>query len=175
MQDQSYHFVSQGLSLYKVEWFLVVHLLWTSWLRTQEQETTKLTQRAMLKPSSGAYFLLNFIKRHYTALGFFSVIITTTCSLWLRGGFLPTLGLPNTALAWLLGRFTQNLSAFRREVNDSMKNSTYGVNSNDMMSWRLVRRLSLAWAREVNFSDGKTKGHFWSLLVPGARLQEEGV
>uniref|UniRef100_A0A670ZFU8 Exportin 7 n=2 Tax=Pseudonaja textilis TaxID=8673 RepID=A0A670ZFU8_PSETE len=31
-------------------------------------------------------------------------------------------------------RFTQNLSAFRREVNDSMKNSTYGVNSNDMMS-----------------------------------------
>ncbi|KAI3362505.1 hypothetical protein L3Q82_012795, partial [Scortum barcoo] len=31
-------------------------------------------------------------------------------------------------------RFTQNLSVFRREVNDSMKNSTYGVNSNDMMS-----------------------------------------
>ncbi|XP_053856449.1 exportin-7 [Vidua macroura] len=31
-------------------------------------------------------------------------------------------------------RFTQNLSAFRREVNDSMKNSSYGVNSNDMMS-----------------------------------------
>ncbi|KAL7981295.1 hypothetical protein Chor_002191 [Crotalus horridus] len=31
-------------------------------------------------------------------------------------------------------RFTQNLSAFRREVNDSMKNSIYGVNSNDMMS-----------------------------------------
>uniref|UniRef100_A0A5F9C4G4 Exportin 7 n=1 Tax=Oryctolagus cuniculus TaxID=9986 RepID=A0A5F9C4G4_RABIT len=31
-------------------------------------------------------------------------------------------------------RFTQNLSAFRREVNDSMKSSTYGVNSNDMMS-----------------------------------------
>ncbi|XP_030057838.1 exportin-7 isoform X3 [Microcaecilia unicolor] len=31
-------------------------------------------------------------------------------------------------------RFTQNLSAFRREVNDSMKNSTCGVNSNDMMS-----------------------------------------
>lgn len=36
-----------------------------------------------------------------------------------------------------LCRFTQNLSAFRREVNDSMKNSTYGVNSNDMMSWQL--------------------------------------
>uniref|UniRef100_A0A8D2MR41 Exportin-7/Ran-binding protein 17 TPR repeats domain-containing protein n=1 Tax=Zonotrichia albicollis TaxID=44394 RepID=A0A8D2MR41_ZONAL len=33
-----------------------------------------------------------------------------------------------------LPRFTQNLSAFRREVNDSMKNSSYGVNSNDMMS-----------------------------------------
>uniref|UniRef100_A0A8C9RVU6 Exportin 7 n=1 Tax=Scleropages formosus TaxID=113540 RepID=A0A8C9RVU6_SCLFO len=31
-------------------------------------------------------------------------------------------------------RFTQNLSVFRREVNDSMKNSTYGMNSNDMMS-----------------------------------------
>uniref|UniRef100_A0A674BTV4 Exportin 7 n=1 Tax=Salmo trutta TaxID=8032 RepID=A0A674BTV4_SALTR len=31
-------------------------------------------------------------------------------------------------------RFTQNLSVFRREVNDSMKNSSYGVNSNDMMS-----------------------------------------
>ncbi|XP_078521642.1 exportin-7 [Lissotriton helveticus] len=31
-------------------------------------------------------------------------------------------------------RFTQNLSAFRREVNDSMKNSACGVNSNDMMS-----------------------------------------
>ncbi|KAJ8260590.1 hypothetical protein COCON_G00163130 [Conger conger] len=31
-------------------------------------------------------------------------------------------------------RFTQNLSVFRREVNDSMKNSTYGVNSNEMMS-----------------------------------------
>uniref|UniRef100_A0A8C2K0D7 Exportin 7 n=1 Tax=Cyprinus carpio TaxID=7962 RepID=A0A8C2K0D7_CYPCA len=31
-------------------------------------------------------------------------------------------------------RFTQNLSVFRREVNDSMKNSTYWVNSNDMMS-----------------------------------------
>ncbi|KAF3848418.1 hypothetical protein F7725_014915 [Dissostichus mawsoni] len=28
----------------------------------------------------------------------------------------------------------KNLSVFRREVNDSMKNSTYGVNSNDMMS-----------------------------------------
>ncbi|KAF4108264.1 hypothetical protein G5714_011023 [Onychostoma macrolepis] len=26
-------------------------------------------------------------------------------------------------------RFTQNLSVFRREVNDSMKNSTYGVTS----------------------------------------------
>ncbi|KAM9539422.1 exportin-7 isoform 1-T1 [Salvelinus alpinus] len=31
-------------------------------------------------------------------------------------------------------RFTQNLSVFRREVNDSMKNSSYGVNTNDMMS-----------------------------------------
>ncbi|XP_073413217.1 exportin-7 isoform X3 [Dendrobates tinctorius] len=31
-------------------------------------------------------------------------------------------------------RFTQNLSAFRREVNDSMKNSTCGPNSNEMMS-----------------------------------------
>uniref|UniRef100_A0A2K5NWS3 Exportin 7 n=1 Tax=Cercocebus atys TaxID=9531 RepID=A0A2K5NWS3_CERAT len=31
-------------------------------------------------------------------------------------------------------RFTQNLSAFRREVNVFLKNSTYGVNSNDMMS-----------------------------------------
>ncbi|CAD7680037.1 unnamed protein product [Nyctereutes procyonoides] len=30
--------------------------------------------------------------------------------------------------------FTQNLSAFHREVNGSMKNSTYGVKSNDMMS-----------------------------------------
>lgn len=39
----------------------------------------------------------------------------------------------NTLLCLFL-RFTQNLSAFRREVNDSMKNSTYGVNSNDMMS-----------------------------------------
>lgn len=35
-------------------------------------------------------------------------------------------------------RFTQNLSVFRREVNDSMKNSTYGVNSNDMMSWHSI-------------------------------------
>lgn len=33
-----------------------------------------------------------------------------------------------------LCRFTQNLSVFRREVNDSMKNSSYGVNTNDMMS-----------------------------------------
>ncbi|KAM4748193.1 exportin-7 [Rhinophrynus dorsalis] len=31
-------------------------------------------------------------------------------------------------------RFTQNLSAFRREVNDSMKNSSCGPNSNEMMS-----------------------------------------
>ena len=40
----------------------------------------------------------------------------------------------SNALPCLFLRFTQNLSAFRREVNDSMKNSTYGVNSNDMMS-----------------------------------------
>lgn len=67
-------------------------------------------------------------------------------------------------------RFTQNLSAFRREVNDSMKNSTYGVNSNDMMSWQLSdstlqSSVPLVWSRGWTVARERA----WLIPAPSSR------
>uniref|UniRef100_A0A673H8Q7 Exportin-7-like n=1 Tax=Sinocyclocheilus rhinocerous TaxID=307959 RepID=A0A673H8Q7_9TELE len=77
------------------------------------------------------YFIYIYIYIYFYFYFFCSILIAMIVVIW-KMYFISS----EVILTFFLffRRFTQNLSVFRREVNDSMKNSTYGVNSNDMMS-----------------------------------------